>query len=183
MRCTLAHDNGPHRRGTWHLCLLVSLLCGSAVGCAPQIGDKCSTALDCSAQGSRICDRTQPGGYCTIGGCERGTCPDEAVCVKFRPEEPRLATTYCMFRCHDDGDCRTGRGYQCLSGNDFGVGEMQDAIVLDGTGKKFCGLSVSPGDEEPFIDDSVPQSMPDAGDMTPDAGDMTPDAGDDADAG
>ena len=76
----------------------------AAVGCSPEIGDDCGTALDCSAQGSRLCDRTQPGGYCTIAGCERGTCPDEAVCVKFRPNLERLAVTYCMYKCSDHSD-------------------------------------------------------------------------------
>ncbi|MDD9935975.1 MAG: hypothetical protein OXT09_20355 [Myxococcales bacterium] len=115
----------------------IALLCAS-IGCSPEIGDDCETALDCSSQASRLCDRTQPGGYCTIRGCEKGTCPEEAVCVKFRPTTERLAVSYCMFRCSDDGDCREGAGYACLRDEDFGDGN--DAELLDDGNKKFCAL-------------------------------------------
>lgn len=128
-----------------------------SVGCADKIGDACETALDCSSTGSRECDRTQSGGYCTIRGCEKGTCPDEAVCVKFRPAEPRLATTFCMFKCGGNGDCRGG--YSCLSGDTFGAGDGQDALVLDGSGKKFCAQKLTPG---------MTSELADAGLYTPD---------------
>jgi hypothetical protein len=119
-----------------------------AAGCAPEIGDKCSTALDCSAQGSRLCDRTQPGGYCTLAGCDNGTCPSEAVCVKFRPAEERLAVTYCMYKCSDSGDCRDG--YHCTSASDFGT--PGDAEILGSASQRFC---------------SIPASMPMAGASSP----------------
>src|SRR5690349_20983358 len=103
------------------------------IGCAPEIGDACETALDCSSQASRECDRTQPAGYCTIRGCEPGTCPDESVCIKFHPgqaqpgeesdlssQPERLATTYCMAKCSSNGDCRTGDDYHCVSAAEFG---------------------------------------------------------------
>ena len=131
--------------------LLASLACTALLGCADEIGDECETALDCSQSGSRACDRTQPGGYCTIRGCERGTCPEEAVCVKFRPEAERLAVTYCMYRCEDNGDCRDDEGYQCTSMGMLGNG--MEAEVLDGPKKKFC--SAEPRE---------PISLPDAGD-------------------
>lgn len=90
-------------------------------GCTPSIGDDCDTALDCSAQATRLCDQTQPGGYCTLPGCDMGTCPDEAVCVLFRPETPRLSVSYCMLECESDSDCRDGEGYRCLRASDFGL--------------------------------------------------------------
>jgi hypothetical protein len=121
------------------------------VGCADEIGDECETALDCSQSGRRACDRTQPKGYCTIRGCEKGSCPEEAVCVKFRPEEERLAVTYCMFQCEDDGDCRSDEGYQCTSSGELGNG--MEAVVLDGRNKSFC--SAEPRE---------PISLPDGGD-------------------
>jgi hypothetical protein len=108
--------------------------------CAPEIGDDCETDLDCSAQGSRPCDRTQPGGYCTIRGCEARTCPEESVCVKFRPQVERLAVTYCMFACASDDDCRTNEGYLCLRADEFGA--EGDAQALD-RGRRFCAIQAS----------------------------------------
>jgi hypothetical protein len=130
---------------------LLFTVCMLLVGCADEIGDDCETALDCSQSGRRACDRTQPKGYCTIRGCEKGSCPEEAVCVKFRPEEERLAVTYCMLQCEDDGDCRSDEGYQCTSAGELGNG--MEAVVLDGTKKSFCSA-------EP----KQPISLPDAGD-------------------
>src|SRR4051794_9900702 len=111
-------------------------LASAGFGCAPEIGDDCGSALDCSAQGSRLCDRTQPHGYCTIQGCERGTCPGEAVCVKFRPNQARLAVTYCMYKCSDGGDCRDG--YACTAAGDFG--SPGDAEILGHASQRFCSI-------------------------------------------
>lgn len=66
------------------LSFLVSLLL-FAPGCGAEIGDECVLSTDCSTTGERICDTSSPGGYCTIIGCDVGTCPDEAVCVRFFP--------------------------------------------------------------------------------------------------
>lgn len=126
-----------------------------AYGCAPKIGDSCSTALDCSAQGSRLCDRTQPGGYCTIQGCEENTCPGEAVCVKFRPEQERLAVTYCMRKCSDHSDCRGG--YECTSASSFG--NTGDAEVLGRSSQRFCSIPAT-----------MPKAQPDTSHPVDDGG-------------
>lgn len=118
-------------------CAWLVLTC---LACAPQIGDDCSTALDCSSQGSRLCDRTQPHGYCTISGCEQGTCPDEAVCVKFRPSAERLAVTYCMYKCESNGDCRDDEGYTCTSALEFGEVHAMDAKILGRASQLFCSI-------------------------------------------
>lgn len=95
-------------------------------GCRPEIGDKCTTSTDCSINGDRLCDTTQPDGYCTIFNCEPGSCPDgEGVCVGFDPTldpacgqvlssttAPRFERTFCMKTCDIDADCRDG--YQCI---------------------------------------------------------------------
>ena len=93
------------------------------VGCTPKIGDECVTALDCSPLGDRLCDSTQPAGYCTIFNCEPDTCPDEAVCVAFKEVlDPacgslddsrfgRFGRTFCMRICEESDDCRAG--YEC----------------------------------------------------------------------
>ena len=86
------------------------------MGCTPDLGDECTLDLDCSQQGDRLCDITQPGGYCTVFGCEPDKCPeDEGLCVAFNPQlDPacgplddgrwaRFERTFCMDACDDDG--------------------------------------------------------------------------------
>jgi hypothetical protein len=99
---------------------LATLLLGA--GCAPKIGKACTLSTDCSQLGDRLCDTTQPQGYCTIFNCEPDTCP-EAVCVGFdsqidpacgdtqASQASRFERTFCMKGCNDDSDCRDG--YQC----------------------------------------------------------------------
>jgi hypothetical protein len=77
------------------LALLAGLVVAGALlgGCGKEIGDSCTLASDCSPNGDRICQcsncsGTDPTGdsshgYCTIQGCDFGTCPSEAVCVRF----------------------------------------------------------------------------------------------------
>ena len=86
--------------------LTVAAIAGSVAlaGCQPLIGDDCTTNIDCSEDGDRFCDRTQPGGYCTIIDCEPNACPSEGVCVQFF--EGVHARNYCMRECNGNGDCR-----------------------------------------------------------------------------
>ena len=91
-----------------------------AFGCTPHIGDSCTVSTDCSAAGDRLCDVTQPGGYCTVFNCEPDTCPDNAICVNFgaafSPVNGCMASqgnspyerSFCMAACNSDGDCRGG---------------------------------------------------------------------------
>lgn len=81
--------------------------------CAPEIGDSCTTSIDCSINGDRICDDTVTDGYCTIIGCDPDTCPDRARCVEWRGAVDRTAVRYCMARCVVDDDCR--ENYRCLN--------------------------------------------------------------------
>ena len=93
----------------------------SAVGCTPNIGDKCALSTDCSIRGDRLCDTSQPGGYCTIFNCRTDSCPDKAACVLFQAGVQgcgyddrtfsRTGRTFCMAQCHSDSDCRDG--YMC----------------------------------------------------------------------
>lgn len=128
-------------RVLWPLQLCWVLVVGLAVGCQPEIGDSCDVSLDCSTLGNRLCDRTQPGGYCTVPDCEEGACPDDSVCVRFWPNEPRLSATYCMASCSRNSDCRKGSGYRCMTGDEFGRDDDEDgkqALVLEGEDKRFC---------------------------------------------
>lgn len=59
----------------------------SAAGCGNQIGDACRSNVDCSVNEIRACDIAQPGGYCTIEGCDERSCPSEALCVRVFPEQ------------------------------------------------------------------------------------------------
>src|SRR5882724_11446216 len=106
------------------------------VGCSPKIGDKCTVSTDCSATGDRLCDITEPGGYCTVFNCEPDSCPDDAACINFgatlsvSESDPATQTnvvlpgctasqgnspyqrSFCMASCASDGDCRGG--YRCV---------------------------------------------------------------------
>lgn len=120
--------------------LLLSILLAAtasmslAVGCSPSIGDSCGASTDCDVNGTRTCDLAQPGGYCTVRGCDVGTCPaGEATCVQFRSDEPRLTDSFCMYSCDSDSDCRDDEGYRCLTGAQVA------GIILDGT-TKFCAI-------------------------------------------
>src|SRR4051812_5642397 len=57
----------------------------SAGACSREIGDDCSTAADCDPKGSRVCDLSQPGGYCTVVNCDENSCPSESACIRFFP--------------------------------------------------------------------------------------------------
>jgi len=113
--------------------LAIWLVTGAlALGCKPQIGDDCSVSTNCSSMGDRLCDVTQPGGYCTKFNCEPGSCPDDSVCVNFGttlssvPEFQSSCTpsqanspykrSFCMASCSSDSDCRSD--YRCLAPKD-----------------------------------------------------------------
>lgn len=134
-------------------CRLLGFL--AVVGCGIEIGDSCTQNVDCSPQGDRICDIAQPGGYCTIEGCDEGTCPSEAICVRFFPTQALsvpcaeasdcapgdlcltdgfcapLATErrYCVRRCGTDGACR--EGYVCQRTGVGGAELAQDFATYD----------------------------------------------------
>jgi hypothetical protein len=131
------------------------VVCNLVVACGRGIGDACETSLRCSASATRLCDLTQPGGYCTLGGCQPGGCPGESVCVTFWQNTPkaeidrnRLSTNYCMKKCDERSDCRDDEGYDCLSGTDFGFG--REATVEGSPDQRFCAVR-------------LPQSSADAG--------------------
>jgi hypothetical protein len=109
--------------------VLLVLLSLVAFGCAPKIGDSCTVSTNCSASGDRLCDITEPGGYCTIFNCEPDGCPDDSVCINFgtglspvdqcsngQGNSP-YQQSFCMARCASNGDCRSGYECQNLSGS------------------------------------------------------------------
>lgn len=128
-----------------HKLLIVAALL--LAGCPPKLGDECESNFECSANNTRYCDRSQPGGYCTIKDCQPESCGDQGYCVRFKPDEPRLSIDWCMAKCHDNGDCDRSR-YVCRSADqlnaseDGGIvpGRPRRAEVLDdvSSGSKFC---------------------------------------------
>jgi hypothetical protein len=67
--------------------LALVALAAAAGGCKREIGDECTTAADCNPNGTRSCDASQPGGYCTIQGCDETSCPEEAACIRYFPAQ------------------------------------------------------------------------------------------------
>ncbi|HEY6559728.1 MAG TPA: hypothetical protein VI072_20740 [Polyangiaceae bacterium] len=136
--------------------LLVSLV---FVACKPEIGDECELSTDCSATGDRLCDLTQPGGYCTMFNCEPGSCPEEAVCIGYGNvlasapacQDPqasrRLQRTFCLKSCDSDDDCRGG--YDCVDMKRYGE---RGVVVVERAGKsgKVCAVPIS--SEQPDLD-------------------------------
>jgi hypothetical protein len=139
------------------LCALALAL----VGCGKQIGDECESATECiSTDTDRIC-LTQTGegfpkGYCSQFNCSPDSCPEEAACVAYRrtlaggecadqSNRSRLERTYCMLRCSDDSDCRSG--YKCLAADgDNPLG----ATVIDAKAEvKICTLDYVVPEQRP----------------------------------
>jgi hypothetical protein len=116
----------------FRLLLLAAL---SLLGCTPSIGDKCVLSTDCSLRGDRLCDTSQPGGYCTIFNCGGNSCPDNAACVLFHAavqgcgytdrRTSRTGRTFCMASCGSNSDCRAG--YVCADPRN----SPWNAVILD----------------------------------------------------
>jgi hypothetical protein len=111
---------------------LGSLFLAAVAACTPEIGDKCILSTDCSVRGDRLCDTSQPGGYCTQFNCRGNACPDKAACVLFNASIPgcgfddrqgpgasRIARSFCVGRCFQDSDCRTEDGYVCADPREY----------------------------------------------------------------
>jgi len=143
--------------------------------CSPTIGASCTQSTDCSSQGNRVCDNSQPEGYCTVIGCADNSCPDHAVCVSFGVTLPgcsyndyvapaRTAETFCLEHCQSDSDCRASEGYVCIDpkGPPFSA-----RIVDDNQNQKVCVVAITP----------VDGGQPDGGSAVCNAGRFLPDAG------
>lgn len=138
-----------------YIILLVSVAL-ALPACKDLIGDSCSFDADCSPNMNRNCDRSQPGGYCLIIGCEADKCPDRpnqrnderSACVEFTTPcpvdetgavaddelcerlEPNRVRSYCLRRCDLSGgggeEMGCRGGYQCIAPADM------YGVVLDG---------------------------------------------------
>ena len=121
-------------------------LLAAIAACTPEIGDKCQVSTDCSVRGDRLCDVSQPGGYCTQLNCRGNGCADEASCVLFNSAVPgcgyddrsgpfgsRVARSFCMAQCESNGDCRDG--YACV---DPRTAPWNAVILDDNQNKRSC---------------------------------------------
>lgn len=138
--------------------------------CGAEIGDSCGTNLDCNPEATgRICDRSLPGGYCTIEGCDEGTCPEDSLCVRFFPvsglthtcesdcgpgEEPPCCAPDEV--CLSDGLCalRLGERRYCMRacGQDY---QCRDDYECRYTGVAGAEAAQAPDDPEAFDPDRV----------------------------
>jgi len=116
--------------------LKVAAMLFALAGCQPSIGDHCVQSTDCSPTGDRLCDTSQPNGYCTIFDCLPNACPTEAACVATnisvlgcpyddRHAPSRTSRQLCLKKCQGDGDCRADEGYACITPSQYGL------LVLD----------------------------------------------------
>jgi hypothetical protein len=130
--------------------LLAVLLPAFGLGaCGKKIGDDCKDSVDCNEEENvRTCDLSQPGGYCTVDGCDEISCPEEAVCVRFFPAmeflnkscDPAAAATcepheLCV-RYADGGRCvpRATESRKCVLSCD-NDGDCRDEYVCRTTGQ------------------------------------------------
>ena len=144
--------SGRCRSGLSGCFLPLFALAAILLGCTPQIGDDCTLSTDCSQLGDRLCDTSQPDGYCTVFNCEPDSCPN-AICVAFQPtldptcglanagQWPRLQRTFCLAQCGSPGtpgDCRSD-GYECVDLSKEANQIARAAQVID-TGANDGGL-------------------------------------------
>ena len=117
--------------------LLAVVAAVTASGCARKIGDECTTAADCNPNGSRSCDQSQPGGYCTIQGCDETSCPEEAACIRYFPAQ--FLTKSCDPTAPDRGE-QTG-----CDANEFCLPEGLCAPLS--TELRYCARTCEGGDD------------------------------------
>lgn len=116
----------------------VALASALGTGCSRKIGDSCKYSTDCSAMGDRLCDTTQPDGYCTEYPCEPNSCPSgESVCVAFSdpscpnlPSSRRFVRYFCMAQCSSDGDCRGGYKCQDMGSNVVDLNPQKRSVCV-----------------------------------------------------
>lgn len=131
-------------------------------GCQPSIGDHCIQSTDCSPAGDRLCDTSQPNGYCTIFNCLPNRCPSEAACVATnisvlgcpyddRHSPSRASRQLCVRKCNHDSDCRVDEGYACIAPADYGI------LVMDtDQTEKICLPATSYSVSDAAIDGVAP---------------------------
>jgi len=137
---------------SFHRAFAVFLGALAVAACTPSIGDKCVQSTDCSQNGDRLCDTSQPDGYCTVFNCIGAGCPDDSACVLFNagipgcgfddrsgPNGSRVGRSFCVQHCFAQSDCRGG--YICADPRS----PPWNALVLDGRQTALTCLVAPPG--------------------------------------
>ncbi len=106
-------------------------------GCARTIGSSCTTNVDCSALGNRICDIGSPAGYCTVDGCDYQTCPDNANCVRFFTVQ-RNVGCYSSVASGMSSPCRPGEVCVCDTTNAKDGSCAQAYCASEKTERRWC---------------------------------------------
>jgi hypothetical protein len=131
----------------------VAGLSWALAGCQAKIGAHCLVSTDCANNGTRVCDTSQPDGYCTVFNCTDDSCPDNAACVTLQPAVPgcsyndydtpsRASRTLCLAHCNSDSDCRTDNGYICANPRNA----PWHALILDNNqNEQVCIVAPTPG--------------------------------------
>lgn len=102
-----------------------------STGCGKEIGDECIVSTDCGSDVNLVCDVASLNGYCTIPGCDFGTCPDEAVCIRF------FTASFENLPCDPATEDLEGAG----STNDCGLDEvctLNGQCVPSASETRFC---------------------------------------------
>lgn len=120
---------------------LMGLLLVCAIACTRQVGDACTTNVDCSPLGDRFCDLSSPEGYCTVEGCDSLSCPSGSVCVAFFSLQ--RGTPVCSPGRDPRPDC-TG-GSDCCKPGTPGCCRLGERCLCDDAGcaKSFCASETS----------------------------------------
>jgi hypothetical protein len=114
-------------------CVLTFVALAGA-GCRREIGDDCQTSVDCDPNGTRNCDLSQPGGYCTIFGCDETSCPSGSTCIRYFPEQ--FLTKTCNVSCEDIPACNAGAG--CVAPDGVPVPATCPACPTNADGSAIC---------------------------------------------
>jgi hypothetical protein len=119
--------------------LLVGLL---APACSKKIGDACATNIDCAQDGTRICDLSQPGGYCTVDGCNDSSCPSDSICVRFF-DQKFPTETFPTGTCGAPGTIGTcGADELCVvCGPSSSQPETQPCCVPSASERRYCAAT------------------------------------------
>ncbi len=149
--------------------LSLPLTAAFALGCLPKIGDACDFDSDCSQTEDRVCDTSQPDGYCSQFNCDPTSCPPgESICVAFStelstvegcqdPNQPSpFERTFCMRTCQSDNDCRPEYACIDIDGDDPWSAEV---IQDSPTTTKICAVPASSMEPDADLLKGLPENV------------------------
>ena len=112
-----------------------------AIGCSHNIGDSCTSNADCSPIGNRFCDKSAPGGYCTLEGCDVNVCPSESACIRFFTLLPDRPCTFVKDHPNGRSDCAANE--RCLRDDPVSGSETESIpahCAPESSERRWCQL-------------------------------------------